>query len=128
MVDGGKEARRVSFEPLAEGLAIAGRRRAGAELVDDGQVVVERADRRESGDLGIAEAAAGGGEYEGGGDDVERDALLLEGGSQTAIGRAGATWRFRDAAVEIEHAPDVGGGHGFPGGAGSGTRVLAGGG
>jgi hypothetical protein len=111
MVERGKEARSVSFEPVAEGLAVACGGRAGEELVDDRQVIVERADGTESWSLGIAMVAAGGGEYECGGDDVERDVPLLEDGCQLSIGRARALWRAGDAEVEIEHAPDIGGGH-----------------
>src|SRR5580692_9157388 len=125
MVDLGEETRRVRFEPVAEGLAIAFRRWIQEKLADDGQVVVERADGSESRDLGVAVMAPGCGEHEGGGDDVKRDALLLESGCQLAIGGARAIGCVGDAAIEIEHAPDVGGDHGS-GACGSGARVLAG--
>jgi hypothetical protein len=86
MVDRRSEVWRVSRELAAEVLAVAGGGRIGEELVDNRQVVVERADRRESGGLGIAVVAAARGEDEGSGDDVERDALLMERSRKAAVG------------------------------------------
>src|ERR1700680_1193818 len=133
MVDRRGEVWRVSGKLAAEVLAVAGGGRVGgelgdnragvgggvgggrigAELVDNRQVVVERVDGRESGGLGIAVVAAGSGEYEGCGDDVERDALLMERSRQSAIGGPRPVGRVGDAAVKVEDAPDIdGGGHG----------------
>src|SRR5436853_1124305 len=117
MVDGRDEARRERCESATEVLPVAGRWRIDEELFDDGQVVVERAHGGESVGVGIAVVAAGGGEHEGGGDEIESDAAVVESGREPAIGGTRAARRFGDAAVEIEDTPDVGGGneHGVAG-------------
>src|ERR1700687_5771592 len=112
MVDGGDQGRRYGCESAAYVVAIARSGRLSEKFVDDGQVVAEGADGWQRSGSGIAIMTAGGGQDEGGSDDLKRHAAVMECGGQTAIGGTRATGEIWDGAVELDDAADIGGGGG----------------
>ena len=72
------------------------------QLFDQGPDVVQRGDGREG--LAGAERSACEGEQQGGGDDVDGDAAVMEGAGQLAVGPADVTRGSRHESIELENA------------------------
>jgi len=103
MVDGVDEVRSDSCEALAEVADVGWVWLGREELIDDREEIVERGDGgqrcRAVGSLG----SSGGGEQEGGVDDLERDLAIEESGCEAAVGASGEAGRAGCASVEIDH-------------------------
>ncbi len=87
---------------------VAGIDRLGADLLDDGKKVVQRAYRSQGRSLGGAKETSGSSEGESRLDDGEGDLLVVETTGESPVLPADFPHRRRRAAIAFEQAPDVG--------------------
>jgi hypothetical protein len=97
----------AAVEPASEVVDVAGDRRLGLKLVDDGQDVVERGDGVEGWSVGWSERPAGGDEGEGVLDGLEGHSAIVELACECAIGLSELSEGSWGLAIGVEHALDI---------------------
>lgn len=103
MVDGVDEFRGDGCEALAEVADIAWVWLGGEELINDREKIVERGDAGQRCRAVGSLSSPGGGEQEGGVDDLKRDAAIEESGCEATVGASGEAGRAGCTSVEIDH-------------------------
>jgi hypothetical protein len=98
--------------------------RLGEKLVEDGQEVVERSDRGETGPVGIAPEAAKSRQVKCCAEDLDRHGATVEIKSETAVGRTETERRTGKVVEFLSEGGDVGRGSEGGGHEGLGDREV----